>query len=82
MVLQSAPCHKDYIHTLGSKIGAWEGGQKIGQTDRQTDKPNYNIDYLSFIDLYNWFTNDCAKLHKVWCYGCICVKNHEKIENR
>ena len=46
MILQSAPCHKDYIHTLGSKIGAWEGGQKIGQTDRQTDKSNYNIDGL------------------------------------
>ena len=50
MVLQAAPYHKDYIHTLGSKIGAWEGGQKIGQTDRQTDKSNYNIDlYLIFL---------------------------------
>ena len=40
MVLQSAPCHKDNIHPLGSKIGAWKGGQKI----EQTDKPYYIID--------------------------------------
>ena len=37
-VLQPDPCHVDYIHTLGSKISAWEGGQKIGHTDRRTSQ--------------------------------------------
>ena len=57
MVLQSAPFHKDYIHTLGCKISAWEGGQKIGQTDRQTDKSNYNI--------------DDSGLKRQPCFGCL-----------
>ena len=35
MVLFSASCHEDSIRILGYKIEAWEGGQKIGQTDRQ-----------------------------------------------
>ena len=41
-VLQPGPCHKDYIHTLGSKISAWEGGQKIGHTDRRTSQIIYS----------------------------------------
>ena len=68
-VLQSAPCHKDYIYILTLNIGTWETGQRIEQTDRQTDKPNYNIDididfrldrsYIEYV--YDWLTVNSYK---------------------
>ena len=48
MVLQVAPCNKGYIHTLGSKIGAWEGDQKDEQTDRRQAKLWYR--HISFAE--------------------------------
>ena len=40
-ILLAPPCHKDSKNVLRFEIGAWEVGEKIGQTyihtDRQTD---------------------------------------------
>ena len=41
------PWCKDSKNVIRFEIGPWEGGEKIGQTDKQTDKRifvNYNID--------------------------------------
>ena len=37
-ILLALPCHKDFKTVLRSEIRSWEVGEKIGQTDRQTDK--------------------------------------------
>ena len=37
-ILLALPCHKDFKTVLRSEIRPWEVGEKIGQTDRKTDK--------------------------------------------
>ena len=89
-VLQSAPCHKDYIYILTLNIGTWETGQRIEQTDRQTDKPNYNIDididfrldrsYIEYV--YDWLTVNSFKSITFidWALAGKGVKKEEVIQ--
>ena len=74
MVLFSASCHEDSIGILEYKIEAWEGGQKIGQTNRQTDKPNYNIDLTSDYQVVHCLgQNNCNSGHFEWEFHDILV---------
>ena len=38
IILLALPCRKDSKNVLRFEIGPWEGGEKIGQTHKQTDK--------------------------------------------
>ena len=47
MILLAPPWCKDSKNVLRFEIGPWKGGEKIGQTNRQTDRQiyvNFNID--------------------------------------
>ena len=48
MILLASPWCKDSKNVIRFEIGPWEGGEKIGHTNRQTDRQTNRRIFVNF----------------------------------
>ena len=80
IILLAPPWCKDSKNEIRFEIEPWEGGEKIGQTDRQTDRRifmNFNIDHCRVISILAEGCFHCEvllQIHPFHTYQTIFIK--------